>query len=140
MNSSDLPKPAALYARLSSDRQDMDLSVAAQLRATREHAERNGLRMGWSCIRTQRRRRVRHVRQARPAPGPLIDTNSNVDELLNPGIAVPTETDGAQSQSADFTVTAGRDQFGANQAVMPRRRKLRHRGKVVDVKLNDRTS
>ena len=28
--------PAALYARVSSDRQDIDLSVAAQLRALRE--------------------------------------------------------------------------------------------------------
>ncbi len=34
--------PAALYARVSSDKQDVDLSVAAQLRALREYAERNG--------------------------------------------------------------------------------------------------
>ncbi len=34
--------PAALYARVSSDRQDVDLSVSAQLRALREYAERNG--------------------------------------------------------------------------------------------------
>ena len=34
--------PVALYARVSSDRQDVDLSVAAQLRALREFAERNG--------------------------------------------------------------------------------------------------
>ena len=34
--------PAALYARVSSDRQDVDLSVAAQLRALRDHADRNG--------------------------------------------------------------------------------------------------
>ncbi len=34
--------PAALYARVSSDRQDVDLSVAAQLRALREYAEKNG--------------------------------------------------------------------------------------------------
>ena len=33
---------AALYARVSSDRQDVDLSVAAQLRALRDFAERNG--------------------------------------------------------------------------------------------------
>ena len=32
------PTPAALYARVSSDRQDVDLSVAAQLRALRDHA------------------------------------------------------------------------------------------------------
>jgi len=34
--------PAALYARVSSDRQDVDLSVAAQMPALREFAERNG--------------------------------------------------------------------------------------------------
>ncbi len=36
------PTPAALYARVSSDRQDVDLSVAAQLRALRDHAEKSG--------------------------------------------------------------------------------------------------
>ena len=34
--------PAALYAGVSSDRQDVDLSVAAQLRALRDYAEKNG--------------------------------------------------------------------------------------------------
>lgn len=33
---------SALYARVSSDRQDVDLSVAAQLRALRDYAEKNG--------------------------------------------------------------------------------------------------
>ena len=32
---------AALYARVSSDRQDVDLSVAAQLRALKDHARKN---------------------------------------------------------------------------------------------------
>ena len=30
------PIPVALYARVSSDRQDVDLSVAAQMRALRD--------------------------------------------------------------------------------------------------------
>ena len=34
--------PAALYARVSSERQDVDLSVAAQLRALRDYAAKNG--------------------------------------------------------------------------------------------------
>ena len=34
--------PVALYARVSSDRQDVDLSIAAQLRALRDHAHKNG--------------------------------------------------------------------------------------------------
>ena len=44
MNASerDDATPVALYARVSSDRQDVDLSVAAQLRALRDHARKNG--------------------------------------------------------------------------------------------------
>ena len=33
--------PAALYARISSDRQDVDLSVSAQLRALKDYAKAN---------------------------------------------------------------------------------------------------
>ena len=36
------PTPVALYARVSSDRQDVDLSIAAQLRALRDYAAKNG--------------------------------------------------------------------------------------------------
>ena len=32
----------AFYARVSSDRQDVDLSIAAQLRALRDYAKKNG--------------------------------------------------------------------------------------------------
>ncbi len=35
------PTTAAVYARVSSERQDVDLSVAAQLRALREYAQKN---------------------------------------------------------------------------------------------------
>ena len=41
MNDRPDPTPAALYARVSSDRQDVDLSISAQLRALRDYAERN---------------------------------------------------------------------------------------------------
>ena len=34
--------PVALYARVSSDRQDVDLSVSAQLRALRDYAQKHG--------------------------------------------------------------------------------------------------
>ena len=34
--------PAALYAKVSSDRQDVDLSVSAQLRALKDGARANG--------------------------------------------------------------------------------------------------
>jgi site-specific DNA recombinase len=36
-------KRVAIYARVSSDRQDVDLSISAQLRALREYASRNNL-------------------------------------------------------------------------------------------------
>ena len=42
MNQNGNYTPAALYARVSSERQDVDLSVAAQLRALRDYAEKNG--------------------------------------------------------------------------------------------------
>ena len=42
MNQQPIATPVALYARVSSDRQDVDLSVAGQFRALREHADRNG--------------------------------------------------------------------------------------------------
>ena len=36
---------AALYARVSSDKQDVDLSISAQLRALREYAAKNSHRV-----------------------------------------------------------------------------------------------
>ena len=42
MNEHYDPMPVALYARVSSDRQDVDLSVTAQLRGLRDHAQKNG--------------------------------------------------------------------------------------------------
>ena len=42
MNQQATITPAALYARVSSDRQDVDLSVSAQLRALRDYAQKNG--------------------------------------------------------------------------------------------------
>jgi len=38
----NISKKAAIYARVSSDKQDIDLSISAQLRALREYAERTG--------------------------------------------------------------------------------------------------
>ena len=42
MNQNTDYTPVALYARVSSDRQDVDLSIAAQLRALRDSAQKNG--------------------------------------------------------------------------------------------------
>ena len=37
----DISRKAAIYARVSSDRQDVDLSISAQLRALRDYARNN---------------------------------------------------------------------------------------------------
>ena len=50
MNEQPRATPAALYARVSSDRQDVDLSVAAQLRALRDYAKANGYRVAREYI------------------------------------------------------------------------------------------
>ena len=41
--------PAALYARVSSERQDVDLSVSAQLRALKDYAKANGYSVAELC-------------------------------------------------------------------------------------------
>ena len=50
--------PAALYARVSSDRQDVDLSVSAQLRALKDYAKANRL-LSSPRIRGRGRERAR---------------------------------------------------------------------------------
>ena len=42
MNQNTDCTPAAFYARVSSDRQDVDLSISAQLRALRDYTRKNG--------------------------------------------------------------------------------------------------
>ena len=42
MNQNTDYTPVALYARVSSDRQDVDHSISAQLRALRDYAQKNG--------------------------------------------------------------------------------------------------
>ena len=37
-----MPMPVALYARVSSDRQDVDFPVDARLRTLRDYADKNG--------------------------------------------------------------------------------------------------
>ena len=67
----------------------------------------------------------------------LLDTESNVADLLDPSIAVPTKTDGTQMQPADFEVKANWGYFNQG-AVMPGQGKIERRGDMVDVYLNDR--
>ena len=73
------PTPVALYVRVSSDRQDVDLSVAAQLRALKAHADKKGylvvraarLRNPCGCTRAPSattRRPTRASSTRRPVP------------------------------------------------------------------------
>ncbi len=48
MTQKDSYTTAALYARVSSDRQDVDLSISAQLRALRDYADKNDYRSAGS--------------------------------------------------------------------------------------------
>ena len=60
--------PAALYARVSSDRQDVDLSVAAQLRALRDYARNNGYSIAREYVDE-----AESGQDRRPAPVPQHD-------------------------------------------------------------------
>ena len=68
------PTPAALYARVSSDRQDVDLSVAAQLRALRDYAKNNGYSIAREYVDEaesgKRKVESQQNRHGRPIRGP----------------------------------------------------------------------
>ena len=125
---------------MSAEPEDLFYHVLATLHdpAYRE-ANAGGLRMGWPRIplpdsadalaqsATKGRRLAR-----------LLDTESDVTDLLDSSIAVPSTIDGQPMQPDDFNLTTGWGHFGANQAVMPGRGKVKRRGDMVDVYLNDR--
>ena len=70
--------PAALYARVSSDRQDVDLSVAAQLRALRDYAEKNGYSVAREYVDEAESGRVAD----RPEFRKMIDEGSRPNSLF----------------------------------------------------------
>ena len=83
MNASerDEPTPVALYARVSSDRQDVDLSVAAQLRALRDYAEKNNCVVVREFVDEAESGRV----DSRPRFQAMLDeakTNAPFEEIL----------------------------------------------------------
>ena len=69
------PTPAALYARVSSDRQDVDLSVAAQMRALRDYASENGYVVAREYVDEAESGRVAD----RPRFKEMIDTASSAN-------------------------------------------------------------
>ena len=82
MNPSLTPKPAALYARVSSDRQDVDLSVAAQLRALRDYAEKNGYAVAREYVDEAESGRVADRPQFRKMLDAASDADAPFEEIL----------------------------------------------------------
>ena len=125
---------------MSAEPEDLFHHVLATLHdpAYRE-ANAGGLRMGWPRIPLPdsadalAQSAATGRRLAR-----LLDTESDVTDLLDTSIAVPTTIDGAPMQPNDFKLTAGWGHFGANKAVMPGQGKVKRRGEMVDVYLNNR--
>ncbi len=67
--------PAALYARVSSDRQDVDLSISAQMRALRDYADKNGYWVAREYIDEAESGRIAN----RPQFRKMIDEGSQPD-------------------------------------------------------------
>ena len=70
MNQQYTQTPSALYARVSSDRQDVDLSVSAQLRALRDYAEKNGYVVA-RCTRHRKQEEISMNQQYTQTPSAL---------------------------------------------------------------------
>ena len=74
--------PVALYARVSSDRQDVDLSVAAQLRALRDYADRSGYVVSREYIDEAESGRVADRPQFRKMLDEASEAESPFQEIL----------------------------------------------------------
>ncbi len=74
--------PAALYARVSSDRQDVDLSVSAQLRALRDYAEKNGYAVAREYIDEAESGRVADRPQFQKMLNEAARPNAPFEEIL----------------------------------------------------------
>ena len=74
--------PAALYARVSSDRQDVDLSVAAQLRALRDYAEKNGYVVAREYVDEAESGRIANRPQFRKMLDEATKPEAPFDEIL----------------------------------------------------------
>ena len=82
MNQMQTLTPAALYARVSSERQDVDLSVSAQLRALRDYAERNGYIVAREYVDEAESGRVADRPEFRKMLDEAGRTNSPFKEIL----------------------------------------------------------
>ena len=74
--------PAALYARVSSDRQDVDLSVAAQMRALRDYARKNGYLVAREYVDEAESGRIADRPEFRKMIDAATKTNAPFREIL----------------------------------------------------------
>ena len=74
--------PAALYARVSSDRQDVDLSVSAQLRALKDYAKANGYSVAREYVDEAESGRVADRPQFREMIGEGSQPNAPFEVIL----------------------------------------------------------
>ena len=74
--------PVALYARVSSERQDVDLSVSAQLRALREYADKNGYQVTREYIDEAESGRIAERPQFRRMIDDATGNNAPFKEIL----------------------------------------------------------
>ncbi len=74
--------PAALYARVSSDRQDVDLSVAAQMRALRDYASKNGYMVAREYVDEAESGRIADRPEFRKMIDAASQTNAPFREIL----------------------------------------------------------
>ena len=91
--------PAALYARVSSDRQDVDLSVAAQLRALREYAKANGYSVAREYVDEAESGRVADRPEFRKMIEEGSQPNSHFRDNSHPTDSIATENSGIRGQS-----------------------------------------
>ena len=139
--SANLSEQAQTYIDAMSARsEDLFHHVLATLHdPAYRQANAGGLRMGWPRIPLpQSPEALSQSAQTGQRLAQLLDTESNVAHLLDTKIAVPTTANGQPMSPEDFHLSAGWGHFGANQAVMPGQGKVKRRGDVVDVYLNDR--
>ena len=74
--------PVALYARVSSDRQDVDLSGPAQLRALRDYAQKNGYLLAREYVDEAESRRIADRPKFRKMIDAATKPNAPFGEIL----------------------------------------------------------
>ena len=90
--------PAALYARVSSDRQDVDLSVAAQLRALRDHAQKNGYIVVREYVDEAESGRIADRPEFRKMIDAASQTNAPFQEIFHSTDTIDTENSGTRGR------------------------------------------